>query len=274
MIKTSQNPAASSAVEIPFLSDVTEYDRLLDQYSVMCFSVIDPRIDGTTTHQTPISPCFATRAQAEHFKSQKQADYPNCFIAAFENYFTAEDEESRLELLTQVIGVDQGGLPRLGEFWVRSFIVVQGGETNPDRNSPISPCFPSKEQANAFQALHRAQYPQSQILTQDYAADDDLSRWRWIAKLFPYHSINISRPIAQDIEFPAAMICFTVIHEGDNAKSHLPIGPYFRTQAEAECFQAEIHAQYPHCRIAQQSFVPEDEEDREALLEQLFGQEA
>jgi hypothetical protein len=273
MHKSSQNLSAQSAVEIPSLPDVTEYDRLLDRYSVTCFAVIDSEINGTTSHHVPISPYFATRAQAEQCQARKQTDFPDCYIAKFENDFTSEYEKGRLELLTRVIGVDQGDLPRLGEFWVRSFIVVQGGETNPDRNSPISPCFPSKEQVKAFQVLHRAQYPQSQILTQDYAADDDQSHRDWIAKLFPHHSINIFQPIAQAIPFPA-MICFTVIHEGDNDKSHLPIELYFRTQAEAERFQAETRAQYPFCRIAQQSFVPKDEQHREALLEQLFGQEA
>jgi hypothetical protein len=273
MNQPSQNLSAQSAVEIPSLPAITEYDRLLDRYSVTCFAVIDAEIKGTTPHHVPISPWFATRAQAEQCQAKKRTDFPDCYLGKFENYFTAEGEKGRLELLTQVIGVDQGDLPRLGEFWVRSFIVVQGGEANPELNSPISPDFPSKEQAKAFQALHRAQYPQGHILTRDYAADDDLSRRRWIAQLFPHHSMAIPRPRAQkDPQF--AIRSFCVVEGGDSDSRHLPLGPYFRTAAEAERFQTEIREQYPYCRIAEQCFVPRDAAHREALLEQLFGQEA
>jgi hypothetical protein len=273
MHKTSQNPAATSAAEIPFLSDITEYDRLLDQYSVTCFAVLDPRIDGKTPHHLPISPWFATRAQAEQCKAQKQADFPNCYIGTFENYFTSEYEAGRLELLTQIIGVDQGDRPLLGEFWVRGFVVVEGCEDNPNQNCPISPYFPSKEQAKAFQALNLSHHPDCRILTQDHAADDELGRQRLIAVLFPEQAPGIPRQLAQHMLF-LAVTCFAVVHGDGAGRQHLPIGPYFRTEAEAERFQAEIRAQYPHCRIAQQSFVPEDEEEREALLEQLFGPEA
>jgi hypothetical protein len=273
MHKTSQNPAATSAVEIPFLSDITEYDRLLDRYSVTCFAVIDPRIDGKTQHHLPISPWFATRAQAEQCKAQKQADFPSCYIGTFENYFTSEYEAGRLELLTQIIGVDQGDRPLLGEFWVRGFVVVEGCEDNPNQNCPISPYFPSKEQAKAFQALNLSHHPDCRILTQDHAADDELGRQRLIAVLFPEQAPGIPRQLAQHMLF-LAVTCFAVVHGDGAGRQHLPIGPYFRTEAEAERFQAEIRAQYPHCRIAQQSFVPEDEEEREALLEQLFGPEA
>jgi hypothetical protein len=273
MHKNSQNPAATSAAEIPFLSDITEYDRLLDQYSVTCFAVLDPRIDGKTQHHLPISPWYATRAQAEQCKAQKQADFPNCYIGTFENYFTSECEAGRQDLLTQVIGVDQGDLPRLGEFWVRSFIVVQGGEDDPDGNTPISPYFPSQEQAKAFQALNLSRHPDSRILAQDHAANDELGRQRLIATLFPEQTPGVPRQLAQHMLF-LTITCFTVVHGDGAGRQHLPIGPYFRTEAEAERFQAEIRAQYPHCRIAQQSFVPEDEEEREALLEQLFSQRA
>jgi hypothetical protein len=273
MHKSSQNPAATSAAEIPLLPDVTECDRLLDRYSVTCFAVIDPEIDGKTQHHTRISPWLATFAQAEQCKAQKLADFPACYISEFKTYFKSEFEDGRLELLTQIIGVDQGDLPRLGDDWVRSFVVVQGGEDDPDSNTPISPYFPSQEQANAFHALNRANYPDCRILTQDHAADDELGRQQLIATLFGEQTPGVPRQLAQHMLF-LTITCFAVV-QGDKAgRQHLPIGPYFRTKAEAERFQTEIRAQYPHCRIARQFFVPEDEEDREALLEQLFGQEA
>jgi hypothetical protein len=264
--------SAQTAAEIPSLSVVSEYDRLLDLYAVTCFAVIDPRIDGKTQHHLPISPWFATRAQAAQCKAQKQTDFPACYIAQVESYFTSEHEKGRQELLTKVIGVDQGDIPLLGEFWVRSFIVVQGGEDNPDQNYPISPYFSSREQARAFQALSRSHSPDCRILMQDHAADDECGRQRLIDTLFSAQAPGVPEQLAQHMLF-LAITCFAVV-QGDTAdRQHLPIGPYFRTKAEAERFQAEIRAQYPQCRIAQHSFVPEDEAHRQELLESLLGKE-
>jgi hypothetical protein len=270
MNQPSQNLSAQSAVEIPSLSVVSEYDRLLDLYAVTCFAVLDPRIDGKTQHHLPISPWFATRAQAAQCKAQKQADFPACYIATVESYFTSECEAGRLELLTQIIGVDQGDLSHVGEFDVCSFIVVQGGEDGPNEYAPISHYFPSKEQARAFQALSRTNYPECRILTQVYEANDEPCRQRLIASLFREQAPGVPQQLADNILF-LTITCFAVV-QGDTAgRQHLPIGPYFRTKAEAERFQAEIRAQYPQCRIAQHSFVPEDEAHRQELLESLLG---
>lgn len=118
MNQSKKSSLAHTAVESSSLREVTEYDRLLDLYSVTYFSVLD--------NHTVISPLFAMREQAKQCETQRKARFPDCHTEKFERYFTSEFEKGRQELLTKIIlpnPANQNPPPPLDGF-VEAFPVV------------------------------------------------------------------------------------------------------------------------------------------------------
>ncbi|MDP2364008.1 MAG: hypothetical protein Q8M94_09595 [Ignavibacteria bacterium] len=94
---------AQSAAINSTIPEVTEYRRLVDQYSVNFFAVHHGG-QGKSEHSV-ISPLFATREQADEFKARSEDKYPDCFIGHYVSYFTSEHNERRQELLAKIVGV-------------------------------------------------------------------------------------------------------------------------------------------------------------------------
>jgi hypothetical protein len=69
--------------------------------------------------------------------------------------------------------------------------------------------------------------------------------------------------------------CFAVviILANDTTGTYHPISPWFKTIEEARSFQQKVIHRFPKCRINEQCFAADNEEQRQELIADIFGAE-